>query len=73
MMSTASPCLSALAALNSSEPEWAMVPRFFSSSSAVMPMPLSEMVSVRASLLGVTVMAKFAWSIWAEASVRLLR
>ena len=50
-----------------------MVPRFFSSSSAAMPMPLSEMVSVRASLLGVTVMARFAWSIWAEASVRLLR
>ena len=50
-----------------------MVPRFFSSSSAVMPMPLSETVSVRASLSNESVMARFSWSTWAEASVRLLR
>ena len=73
MMSTASPCASALAALNSSEPEWAIVPRFFSSSSAVMPIPLSETVMVRASLSKPTLMARFAWSTLTELSVRLLR
>ena len=35
-----------LSFLKSKEPEWAMVPRFCSSSSRVMPMPLSEMVRV---------------------------
>ena len=36
----------------------AMVPRFCSSSAAVMPMPLSETVRVRAVLSGVTVMRR---------------
>ena len=38
--------------LKSREPDLAIVPRFFSSSSFVMPMPLSVMVSVRLSLSG---------------------
>ncbi len=50
MMSTASPWASAFWRLNSCEPECAIVPRFSSSSSAVIPMPLSATVMVRASL-----------------------
>ena len=73
MMSTASPWASALASLKASEPEWAMVPRFSSSSASVMPMPLSETVMVRASLSKATLMARLAWSRPIEESVRLLR
>ena len=40
--------------LNFSEPLRAMTPRLLSSSSFVMPMPLSDTVIVRASLSGVT-------------------
>ncbi len=73
MMSTASPWLSAFSALNSWLPEWAIVPRFFSSSSAVMPMPLSEMVSVRASLSKETRLARSSPSSWTLPSDRLLK
>ena len=51
MMSTSAPSLvvSSMPPLKAMEPLLAMTPRFCSSSSFVMPMPLSETVMVRAS------------------------
>ena len=47
-----SPSLAFISVRKASVPLWAMVPRFVSSSSFVMPMPLSVIVSVRACLSG---------------------
>ena len=74
MTSTASveTSLFALSFLNCSLPEWAMVPRLRSSSSSVMPIPLSLTVMVRASLLKATWMASSERSMSRLGSVRLL-
>ena len=56
--------------LNCREPLRAMVPRFCSSSSAVMPTPLSDTVSVRASLSGTTVMRRSERFTFTVSSVR---
>ena len=52
MMSTSWP--SSIVLLKSREPLWAMTPRFFSMSSLFIPMPLSMIVTVLASLSGTT-------------------
>ena len=59
--------------LKSSEPLLAIVPRFFSRSSFVMPMPLSLMVSVRLSLSGWTWIFKSSFVMPMVVSVRLLK
>ena len=64
---------SVFSALKSWLPEWAMVPRFCSNSSRVMPMPLSETVSIRFSLSRVSRMRKSSRFIPTEVSVRLLK
>ena len=53
--------------------EWAIVPRFFSSSSELMPMPLSETVSVRASLSKATRIFNSSRPSSIEWSVKLLK
>ena len=50
-----------------------MVPRLRSSSSFVMPMPLSLTVTVRASLSKLTRMASSSLPSWMSLSVRLLK
>ena len=54
---------------NALVPEWAMVPRFFTSSSRVMPMPASEMVSVFASASVVMWISSGAAASWMSFSV----
>ena len=73
MMSTSSPCTSSFSILNAMESECAMVPRFRSSSSFVMPMPLSLTVTVRASLSKLTWMASSSLESSMDLSVRLLK
>ena len=70
--SAPSPAPAAVSVLNCSLPEWAMVPRLRSSSSSVMPMPLSLTVMVRASLSKPTSMASVERSTCMLGSVRLL-
>ena len=70
-MSTSSPWASALSALNSMLSECAMVPRLRSSSSFVMPRPLSDTVTVRASLSNATRMSSSSLLSWMSLSVRL--
>ena len=50
-------------------PERAMVPRFFSASAASMPMPLSEIASVAASLSATIEMAQSGESATSDLSV----
>ena len=57
--------------MNSKESEWAMVPRFLSSSSLVIPMPLSDTVTVRSSAEKPTVMARSSRPTATDGSVRL--
>ena len=73
MMSTSSPCTSSFSVLNAMESECAMVPRLRSSSSFVMPIPLSLTVTVRASLSKLTWMASSSLESSMDLSVRLLK
>ena len=59
--------------LKSREPDLAIVPRFFSSSSFVMPMPLSVMVSVRLSLSGWMWIFRSSFVMPMDVSVKLLK
>jgi hypothetical protein len=59
--------------LKLSEPDFAIVPRFDSSSSAVIPIPLSEIVSVRASLSAEMNISKSSLSMPTEVSVSDLK
>ena len=59
--------------LKSREPDLAMVPRFFSRSSLVMPIPLSVMVRVRASLSGWIWIFRSSFVMPMLVSVRLLK
>ena len=68
MMSAALSC--SMPSLNWREPLRAMVPRFFSSSSSVMPTPLSDTVRVRACLSGVTAIRSSDRFTFTESSVR---
>ena len=75
MMSTSeglSPSAAAMSCLNWREPLRAMVPRFCSNSSFVMPMPLSLMVRVRAIWSGVRVIFSSDRSTPTLSSVRAL-
>ena len=58
MMSSSASSAFSVSFLNWREPLLAMVPRLFSISSWVMPMPLSDTVRVRASLSGTTTILK---------------
>ena len=70
-MSMSSPCCSALSVLNARLSECAIVPRFLSSSSLVMPMPLSDTVTVRASLSNDTRIARSSLPTSTSLSVKL--
>ena len=71
MMSTSSP--RSLSFLKANEPEFAIVPRLFSRSSSVIPMPLSETVSVLFSLSIAILIAKSLFFIPTEVSVKDLK
>ena len=71
MISTSSP--RSLSFLEANEPEFAIVPRLFSRSSSVIPMPLSETVRVLFSLSIAILIAKSLFFIPTEVSVRDLK